>query len=167
MEKRQHLLRGSNPQPCAPQVQLGAALGKQRFLLCSSGLSSSLVQWLSGRVAQRPSGGSLLLAGSYPTSILCLELIQTTAPHSLGFSTLLVCPLHEIFSLSLKNKGRGGGLVVSILAYYSDNPSSNPAGYFNVLYEKTKINEKRPGLAHLLKVLKTTSEGQYFLGLIE
>ena len=38
--------------------------------------------------------------------------------------------------------GRGGGLVFSILAFYSDDPSLNPAGYLNFLYEKTKINEK-------------------------
>ena len=42
--------------------------------------------------------------------------------------------------------GRGGGLVVSILAFYSDDPSSNPAGYLIFLYEKRKINKKRPGL---------------------
>ena len=42
-------------------------------------------------------------------------------------------------------------VVVSVLAFYSDNPSSNLAGYLNVLYEKTLINKKRPGLAHLKK----------------
>ena len=43
-------------------------------------------------------------------------------------------------------KGRGGGLVVSVLAFYSDYPSSNPAGYLNFMYEKTKINEKEAGV---------------------
>ena len=44
-------------------------------------------------------------------------------------------------------KGRGGGLVVSVPAFYSDDPSSNPAGYLlNFLYEKTKINEKEAGV---------------------
>ena len=38
--------------------------------------------------------------------------------------------------------GRGGGLVVSILAFYSSNPNLNPACYLNFIYEKTKINEK-------------------------
>ena len=47
------------------------------------------------------------------------------------------------------NQGRGGGLVVSVLAFYSDNLSLNPAGYFNVLCKKTKINLKSPWLAHL------------------
>ena len=42
--------------------------------------------------------------------------------------------------------GRGGGLVVSLLTFYSDNPSSNPAGYLNFLYEKTKIIEKEAGV---------------------
>ena len=34
------------------------------------------------------------------------------------------------------------GLVVSILSFYSDNLSLNPAGYLNFLNEKTKLNEK-------------------------
>ena len=37
--------------------------------------------------------------------------------------------------------GRGGGLVVSVLAFYSKDLSSNPAGYSHFLYEKRKINE--------------------------
>ena len=50
----------------------------------------------------------------------------------------------------------GGGTVVSILAFYSSNLSLNPAGYqFSVLYnEKTKINEKRLGLAQLKEIVK-------------
>ena len=45
--------------------------------------------------------------------------------------------------------GRGGSLEVSILAFYSNNSSSNPAGYLNFLLEKTKINEieARTGLS--------------------
>ena len=46
--------------------------------------------------------------------------------------------------------GRGGGLMVSVLAFYSHDPSSNPSGYLNFLYEKTK---KSQGLAHLKKKL--------------
>ena len=41
--------------------------------------------------------------------------------------------------------GHGGGQVFSALAFYSDDQSSNPAGYLNFLYEKTKINEKGVG----------------------
>ena len=47
--------------------------------------------------------------------------------------------------------GRGGGLVVSVLAFHSDDLSSNPAGYLNFLYEKTKINKKRPWFGSSLK----------------
>ena len=36
--------------------------------------------------------------------------------------------------------------MVSFLAFYSDDLSSNLTGYF-YLYEKTKINKKSPGLA--------------------
>ena len=38
--------------------------------------------------------------------------------------------------------GRGGGLVVSVPAFYSGNLSLNPAGYLNFLYEKMKIKQK-------------------------
>ena len=51
--------------------------------------------------------------------------------------------------------GRGGRQVVSVLAFYSDDPSSNPAEVYNfpvkLLLKRTKINKKRPGLAHFLK----------------
>ena len=47
--------------------------------------------------------------------------------------------------------GCGGGLVVSVLAFYSDDPSSIPAEVYNfsvkLLLKRTKINKKRPGLA--------------------
>ena len=52
------------------------------------------------------------------------------------------------------NKGCGGGLVVSVLAFYSDDPSSIPAEVYNfsvkLLLKRTKINKKRPGLAQFL-----------------
>ena len=47
--------------------------------------------------------------------------------------------------------GRGGGLVVSILAFYSDDPSLNPAGNLNFMYEEMKINEKHAGVGPSLK----------------
>ena len=52
--------------------------------------------------------------------------------------------------------------MVSVLAlyFYFDDPSSNPAGYLNSLCEKTKMNRKRPGLAHLKKTKWDISVGQ-------
>ena len=47
-------------------------------------------------------------------------------------------------------RGGGGGLVVSVLTFYSDNPSSIPADNFN-LFEKMKINEKEAGVGPLKK----------------
>ena len=45
----------------------------------------------------------------------------------------------------------GGGQVVSVLAFYSDDPSSNPSTVFSVkfVFEKTKLDKKRLRLAHL------------------
>ena len=48
--------------------------------------------------------------------------------------------------------GCGGGLEVSILAFYSDDPSSNPAGY-KIRTKRNKLMEKRPELAHLFKTI--------------
>ena len=44
------------------------------------------------------------------------------------------------------------GLGVGVLANFSDDPSSNPAGYYKFLYEKTKTNENG-GLAIFWKKL--------------
>ena len=50
---------------------------------------------------------------------------------------------------------RGGGQVVSVLAFYSDDPSSNLANaksfYVKLCLKRPEINKKRPGLAHLIK----------------
>ena len=50
--------------------------------------------------------------------------------------------------------GHGGGIVVSALAFYSDNPSSNPVGYLlSLLYEKTKINRTEAGVGPFYRTL--------------
>ena len=54
-------------------------------------------------------------------------------------------------SYLLSRKGRGGCLRVRVLAFYSDDPSSNPAGFLNFLYEKMKIIEKEAGVGPSLK----------------
>ena len=45
--------------------------------------------------------------------------------------------------------------MVSVLAFYSNDPSSNPAEVYNVsvklLLKRTKINKKEAGLAHFFK----------------
>ena len=64
--------------------------------------------------------------------------------------------------------------MVSVLAFYSYDLSSNPAGYLNFLFEKTKINEREAGVGPFLekslgilcgRVLKWLLKGppQYFL----
>ena len=47
--------------------------------------------------------------------------------------------------------GRSGGLVIGVRAIYSDDTSSNATGYFNFLFEKTKINEKEAVVGPPLK----------------
>ena len=47
----------------------------------------------------------------------------------------------------------GGGLVVSALAFFSNDTSSNPAGYLKFLFKKTKINLKEAGVDASLKKL--------------
>ena len=52
--------------------------------------------------------------------------------------------------------GRGGGQVVSVLAFYSDDPSSNPAEVYNfsvkLLLKRTKINKKEAGVGPFKKM---------------
>ena len=52
----------------------------------------------------------------------------------------------SIIGESIISWGSGGGVVVSVLAFYSNNPSSIPAlgAYF---VRKTKINEKEAGVS--------------------
>ena len=53
--------------------------------------------------------------------------------------------------------GCGGGQVVSVLAFYSDDPSLNPAEVYNfsvkLLLKRTKINKKEAGVGPFLKKL--------------
>ena len=57
--------------------------------------------------------------------------------------------------LKKKQRGRGGAQVVSMLALYSDDPTSNPAGVYNfpvnLLLKRIKINEKE-GIGHLKNI---------------
>ena len=58
--------------------------------------------------------------------------------------------------------GRGGGQVVVVLAFHSDDPSSNLAEVFSVkvVVEKNENKQKRPEFAHL----KNTGNLQNSLG---
>ena len=51
--------------------------------------------------------------------------------------------------------GRGGGQVVSVLAFYSDDPCSNPAEVYNLsvkmLLKRTKINKKETRVGPFFK----------------
>ena len=51
------------------------------------------------------------------------------------------------------DSGHGACQVVSMLTCYSDDTSSSPADVVSVKFvlKRTKINKKRPGLAHFLK----------------
>ena len=60
----------------------------------------------------------------------------------------------EFLKLEVKGwfSGRGGGQVVSVLAFFSDDPSSNPAEAYsfsvNLVFEKNENTQKRPGLVY-------------------
>ena len=52
--------------------------------------------------------------------------------------------------LTIFFSGRGGGQVVSMLAFYSDDPSSNPADIYSFfckicVWKEQKQTKKRPG----------------------
>ena len=48
-------------------------------------------------------------------------------------------------------------------AFFSDDPSSNPAGYLNFLYKKTKINLKKAEVGpSLKKIMCECDEAKHF-----
>ena len=65
--------------------------------------------------------------------------LATELSNALGF--WLKSPIQNKVTRPKLGRG-GGGLVVSVLAVYSVDPSLNPAGYLNFLYKKTKQNKK-------------------------
>ena len=56
---------------------------------------------------------------------------------------------------TVSSQGRGSGQVVSVVAYYSDDPSSNPADAYSFsvkfVFKKNENKQKRPRLAHFCK----------------
>ena len=52
------------------------------------------------------------------------------------------------------HRGHGGGLLVSALAFHSNDLSLNPVGSVNFQREKTAINKERLGMAHLKNLLR-------------
>ena len=48
--------------------------------------------------------------------------------------------------------GHGGGLVVSLFAFYSGDLSSNPADGYDFLHEKTKIKKQEAGVSFREKI---------------
>ena len=52
----------------------------------------------------------------------------------------------------------GRDLVVSVLAFNYDDPSSNPAGFYNFLFKKTK-NAKRHLLIEIVHFMKLVQKG--------
>ena len=56
----------------------------------------------------------------------------------------------ENFSTKKRETGCGGGLVVSVLAFYSDDPSSIPAEVYNffckIVVEKNENKQKEAGV---------------------
>ena len=62
--------------------------------------------------------------------------------------------------------GRGGGQVVSVLAFYSDDPSSNPAEVYNfsvkLLLKRTKI-KKEAGVGPFFLKKKTIKSVNKFV----
>ena len=67
--------------------------------------------------------------------------------------------------------GLGGGQVVSVLAFYSDDPSSNPAEVYNFsvkfLLKRMKINKTEAGVGPFLKKEWTRSRQKLTVSLLQ
>ena len=75
---------------------------------------------------------------------------------NINWKKYILCSGLEPDAASFRSTGgSGGGQVVRVLAFYSEDPSSNPAEVYNVsvkwYLKRTKIYKKRPGLTHLKK----------------
>ena len=61
-------------------------------------------------------------------------------------------------------------MVIVLAAFYSDDPSSNPADVYNfsvkLLLKRTKTNKKEAGVGHFFKT-KCTIFGQHTVDLIQ
>ena len=53
--------------------------------------------------------------------------------------------------MKIRDRSGGGCLRVSVLTFYSDDTSLNPAGYQKCQCEKTKIIEKEAGVGKVKK----------------
>ena len=76
------------------------------------------------------------------------------------------------FSKSCATYGRGGGQVVSVLVFYSDVPTSNPAPLIYEIFllksllKRAKENRKRSWLGHSKHVAHALVTFIYFCGLL-
>ena len=70
--------------------------------------------------------------------------------YSISHRLLVLLLLIQSNSIKLFALGRGGGLVVSVLAFYSDDPSSIPAEVYNFfcknIVEKNENKQKEAGV---------------------
>ena len=79
--------------------------------------------------------------------------------------------LYELIQLLLSSVinlmlGRGGGQVVSMLALYSDDPSSNPAEVYNfsvkIVIEKNENKQKEAGVGPFFLINLMSSQQEVF-----
>ena len=101
-------------------------------------------KWLSAKKSVKL---KLILSGAVFCQIFATNqfLTVTRSRSRLGIVKMFLFLFLTNNERVIVTMGRGG-LVVSVLAFFSDTQSSNPAGYLIFLYKKTKINEKESGV---------------------
>ena len=75
---------------------------------------------------KKPSVQRIQIASNCRTAGLFIEAVSSDILEKKPFGIYLYSTLPKV---SLSRQGRGGGLVVSALAYCSEDPSLNPADY--------------------------------------
>ena len=86
--------------------------------------------------------------------------------YNLNFRMLIFAQSYQMFEtfanraiklkgLKCQPRGRGGCQVVGMFAFYSDDPSSNPAEgqvfFYNFVFEKNENKQKEVGVGPLFK----------------
>ena len=100
-------------------------------------------KWLSAKKSVKL---NLILAGAVFCQIFATNQFLTDTRSRLSLEIVKMFLFLSNNERVIVTLGRGGGLVVTVLAFLSDNPNFESFWLLNFSYKKTKISEKEAGV---------------------
>ena len=100
-------------------------------------------KWLSAKKSVKL---NLILAGAVFCQIFATNQFLTDTRSRLRLEIVKMFLFLSSNERVIVTLGRGGGLVVTVLAFFSDNSNFESFWLLIFLYKKTKINEKEAGV---------------------